>query len=331
MLSACRKAGALVLEVELAGPALRAELTGLEQLAQVARHVPASVMYVRRQHLDDAEIARRTGQLNAAEATLTAASNDDTGDPVVDADRMSQLRGQLEQTLDLARNTLEGAIVHQGSLASAELTLVAGGVAHDHTLTAAWMSELEDRFDDLVEALDLFGDPEEALTDEELEAQYARQAAQRQEREKERRRELETVGARLRHRLIGDLDFQQTAAADRRWKYAQRVLADEFGMDDLSQPDRGVLREHVDGAYRQITDDLVPSIRRGVIEALAEHAAHLTSQPAWRTATTLRSRTRIVREYLCEVHPLVATPALVEQVLAAAAGRADGQQQGSLL
>jgi hypothetical protein len=329
-LATCSGAGVLVLDAELTGPAVHADLVDLQQLEQVAQHLPASILYLQRRHFDDVELARRTAQLARAEAALAAPSDDDTRDPVVGAARMSQLRRRLEQALEVARTTLADATEHQGCLGSADMTLVAGGVAHDYTHTEAWMAELEDRFDDLTEAQDLYAEPEEALDDEDLEAQYAQQAAQRQEREKERKRALAAVGARLRHRLIDDLAFQQTAAADRRWKYAQRVLAEEFDMDDIALADRGVLKEHVDEAYRQVTVELVPSIRRSVLDAIDDHVTHLMSQPAWQAATTLKSRTRIAREYLLEVHPLIATPALVEQILAAVTARA-GARQSSLL
>lgn len=320
----CHDARVLVVSAHLAGPTLRAELTEFGQLSAIAQQTPGAILYCQQQAWDEAQVARYTARLAQARLALER-------EPDADIDRAQHanlLRG-LREAIAAAEQRLAHDQPSAGTIVSCELALPAGGVVHDLLLTTEVLNALDDAFDDMDAAAELAADPELAQTDEQLAASWEERAAQRAAQAEAARQALAQLGEQLRERLVADPTFQTTAAGDRRWKYAQRVLADEFAKTDLDQPERGTLRPYVDAAWDRIDGEIIPELRRQVIAELSTHLAQIRSTSAWQAATTVKTRTRLVREHLVQVHPLVTTPLLVDEVLAAA--QAPTGQQSSLL
>jgi hypothetical protein len=323
VVDACRAAGSAVVAAALNGPALRAELGSTEDLVAVAQAVPVSVLYVDRRIWDGEHRERYTARLAAAHEVLQTAPDED-----VDPSQYAALRASAESLAVAAQQQLTSAR-SDGAVIGADLALVAGGVVHDLSMSAAWFSDLDDAFNDLDDAVELLQDPDEALSEGDMEARWAQRDAERQAELEAERQALAELGRTLQQRLVDDAAFQGTTASDRRWTYAKRVLADEYGRAELSQPERGALRAYVDAAWEEIQTVLLPRLRQKLLAEMPALIGEVQAASSWQASPTLKMKARVVRERLQAEHPLLATSAMVDEVLVAMAG-AERQQQSLL-
>lgn len=309
-------AGVLIVRSELLGPALRAEIDDAAELVAIAAHTGRAVLYLHEERLSLDDLTEREARVHAAQRAAQAATEEEGQDEDDDAPWLAEVSAALATAAHVAAQQLKAARAHLDELGAADLALVAGGVVHQSRLRAPWRAALDDAFDDLADAMDTINDPRAGVSDDVQEARWAEQAARRRQEEELRAAAVRTAGEALAAKLTGDLNWQALKAEDKRWRHALAVASVDLGLGELQQHEKTQLRPFVDRAWSRVNDQIVPAARRTAVERLTTSPQTLTAGPAWQAATTRASRQRLIRTYLVEQHPLLATPDLVDEVSA---------------